>query len=33
MTPAGWFGVGAAAMPQVFPTLANFQTTNLGFLG
>ena len=32
-TMAKWFGVGAAAMPQVFPTLGNFSTTDLGFLG
>ncbi len=31
-TLAKWFGVTAAAMPQVFPTLANFTTSDLGFL-
>jgi uncharacterized protein (DUF1501 family) len=30
---AKWFGVSAAAMPQVFPNLANFATADLGFLG
>jgi uncharacterized protein (DUF1501 family) len=32
-TMAKWFGVSAAAMPQVFPNLANFATADLGFLG
>jgi uncharacterized protein (DUF1501 family) len=32
-TMAKWFGVGAAAMPQVFPSLANFPVADLGFLG
>jgi uncharacterized protein (DUF1501 family) len=32
-TMAKWFGVGPAAMPQVFPNLANFATPDLGFLG
>ena len=32
-TLANWFGVAAADMPGIFPNLANFQTTNLGFLG
>jgi uncharacterized protein (DUF1501 family) len=32
-TMAKWFGVSAAAMPQVFPNLANFATAGLGFLG
>jgi uncharacterized protein (DUF1501 family) len=31
-TMAKWFGVSAAAMPQVFPNLANFATADLGFL-
>jgi len=32
-TMAKWFGVSPAAMPQVFPTLANFAAADLGFLG
>ncbi|MCP5196939.1 MAG: DUF1501 domain-containing protein [Gammaproteobacteria bacterium] len=32
-TLAKWFGVSAAAMPQIFPNLANFSTADLGFLG
>jgi uncharacterized protein (DUF1501 family) len=32
-TMAKWFGVSAAAMPQVFPNLAKFPTADLGFLG
>jgi uncharacterized protein (DUF1501 family) len=32
-TTAKWFGVSAAALPAVFPNLANFQATDLGFLG
>jgi uncharacterized protein (DUF1501 family) len=32
-TLATWFGVTAADLPGIFPNLANFQTTNLGFLG
>jgi uncharacterized protein (DUF1501 family) len=32
-TMANWFGVTPAAMPVVFPNLANFSTPNLGFLG
>jgi uncharacterized protein (DUF1501 family) len=32
-TMAKWFGVSPAAMPQVFPTLANFSTPDLGFMG
>jgi len=31
-TMAKWFGVSAAAMPQVFPNLANFATADVGFL-
>jgi uncharacterized protein (DUF1501 family) len=31
-TMAKWFGVSPAAMPQVFPSLANFATADLGFL-
>lgn len=32
-TMAKWFGVSPAAMPQVFPNLANYPTADLGFLG
>lgn len=32
-TIARWFGVDEAAMPTVFPNLANFATTDLGFMG
>ena len=32
-TLASWFGVGNTDLPSIFPNLANFQTTNLGFLG
>jgi uncharacterized protein (DUF1501 family) len=32
-TMAKWFGVAPAAMPVVFPNLANFATPDLGFLG
>jgi len=32
-TMAKWFGVSAAAMPQVFPNLGNFGVQDLGFLG
>ena len=32
-TLANWFGVPAANMATVFPYLANFPTSNLGFLG
>jgi uncharacterized protein (DUF1501 family) len=32
-TMAKWFGVSPAAMPVVFPNLANFATQDLGFLG
>jgi uncharacterized protein (DUF1501 family) len=32
-TLATWFGVQAADLPSVFPNLANFPTTNLGFMG
>ena len=31
-TMAKWFGVGAA-IPQVFPNLANFPTADVGFMG
>ncbi len=32
-TMARWFGVGPAAMASVFPNLAHFAPTDLGFLG
>jgi len=32
-TLATWFGVQATDLPTVFPNLANFQTSNLGFMG
>jgi len=32
-TLATWFGVGAANLPSIFPNLANFSTSNLGFMG
>ena len=32
-TLANWFGVASADMPSIFPNLANFPTSNLGFLG
>jgi uncharacterized protein (DUF1501 family) len=32
-TLAAWFGVSAANLPSIFPNLANFSTSNLGFLG
>jgi uncharacterized protein (DUF1501 family) len=32
-TLASWFGVSGADLPSIFPNLANFQTSNLGFLG
>ncbi len=32
-TMAKWFGVSAAAMPQVFPSLGNFAVPDVGFLG
>jgi len=31
-TLASWFGVATSDLPSIFPNLANFQTTNLGFL-
>ena len=31
-TPASWFGVDQAALATVFPNLANFAASNLGFL-
>jgi len=32
-TLASWFGVQAADLPTIFPTIANFSATNLGFFG
>jgi uncharacterized protein (DUF1501 family) len=32
-TLATWFGVQASDLPAIFPNLANFTTTKLGFLG
>jgi uncharacterized protein (DUF1501 family) len=32
-TLASWFGVSSADLSSIFPNLANFPTTNLGFLG
>jgi len=32
-TLATWFGVQASDLPAVFPNLANFPTSNLGFMG
>jgi uncharacterized protein (DUF1501 family) len=32
-TLASWFGVSAASLPSVFPSLGNFTVQNLGFLG
>jgi uncharacterized protein (DUF1501 family) len=32
-TLASWFGVAASDLPTIFPNLANFPTSNLGFLG
>jgi uncharacterized protein (DUF1501 family) len=32
-TLAQWFGVPVANLPQVFPNIGNFATSNLGFLG
>jgi uncharacterized protein (DUF1501 family) len=31
-TLASWFGVANADLPSIFPNLANFQTTNVGFM-
>lgn len=31
-TLAGWYGVGAADIPIVFPNIGRFPTTNLGFM-
>jgi uncharacterized protein (DUF1501 family) len=32
-TMATWFGVSNANLPTIFPNLANFPTSNLGFMG
>jgi uncharacterized protein (DUF1501 family) len=32
-TLCSWFGIPASALATVFPNLANFTTTNIGFLG
>ena len=32
-TLATWFGVASTDVPSIFPNLANFQSSNLGFLG
>jgi uncharacterized protein (DUF1501 family) len=32
-TLATWFGVSAVNLPAIFPNLANFPTSNLGFMG
>lgn len=32
-TLASWFGVSNTDLPSIFPNLANFTTSNLGFLG
>ena len=32
-TLATWFGVSGANLPSIFPNLANFPTSNLGFMG
>jgi uncharacterized protein (DUF1501 family) len=32
-TLCNWFGLPASALATVFPNLANFSTSNLGFLG
>jgi uncharacterized protein (DUF1501 family) len=32
-TMASWFGVPTASLPSIFPNLANFPVSNLGFLG
>ena len=32
-TLATWFGVSVANLPSIFPNLANFPTSNLGFMG
>ena len=32
-TLCSWFGIPSSALATVFPKLANFPTSNLGFLG
>jgi uncharacterized protein (DUF1501 family) len=32
-TLAQWFGVSASSLPSIFPNIANFNSSNLGFLG
>jgi len=32
-TLASWFGVSNTNLPTIFPNLANFTTSNLGFMG
>jgi uncharacterized protein (DUF1501 family) len=32
-TLCSWFGIPDSALASIFPNLANFPTTNLGFLG
>jgi uncharacterized protein (DUF1501 family) len=32
-TMATWFGVSAANLPSIFPNLANFSTSDVGFMG
>ena len=32
-TLARWFGVSASELPSIFPNLANFSNSNLGFMG
>jgi uncharacterized protein (DUF1501 family) len=32
-TLATWFGVQATDLPAIFPNLANFPASNLGFMG
>ncbi|MBV8846553.1 MAG: hypothetical protein JO307_27425, partial [Bryobacterales bacterium] len=32
-TLSSWFGIPASALAAVFPNLANFASSNLGFLG
>jgi uncharacterized protein (DUF1501 family) len=32
-TLARWFGVSASELPAIFPNLANFSNSNVGFMG
>ncbi len=32
-TLARWFGVGEVALPQIFPNLPRFASSNVGFMG